>query len=233
MTKYNINKMIIDGFSKEQIANEIAKAEKINISKIYQDGYSTDDILKSLDDKYKPNNLQEVENLQNELLSRNKIVNQEPIIQSLNKNVDVIKNELKNAGDKWSVFNLLPEQYNPDNVNKAVERIYKTYKNAEKQGLNLNELVSPEVKSIIDNYGDWTAFNISKPILSTDSSHIEKISDIVERKPIKQKLPQEIKNKFQGTIDIYNKSIQDIEQQKNDINKRPRPRKIFSGGCNA
>ena len=86
----------------------------------------------------------------------------DPIIQSLNKNVGVIKKELSDAGSKWSVFNLLPEQYNPDNVNKAVERIYKTYKNAEKQGLKLD--VSPEVKSIIDNYGDWTAFNISKPI---------------------------------------------------------------------
>jgi hypothetical protein len=143
----------------------------------------------------------------------------DPIIQSLNKNVGVIKKELSDAGSKWSVFNLLPEQYNPDNVNKAVERIYKTYKNAEKQGLKLD--VSPEVQSIIDNYGDWTHFNISKPILTTDNSHIQKISDIVERKPIKQKLPQEIKNKFKGTIDIYNKNIADIEKQKSDITKQP------------
>jgi len=222
MAKYQINKMLSDGYSKEEIASAIAKEENLNLEKMYSDGYTIDDLFNSVGEDYIESKTRPPQHIQGkdlDISGTSEIPNISQTENNINRNLNIIKKELNQASEKWSFKNFFPEQYNPDKVNTAMDNIYSEYKKAEKQGLNLPK--TPELESIIENYGDWLAFNITKPILSSDDTHIEKIKDIVERKPIKQKLPQEIKNKFQGTIDIYNKNIADIEKQKSDIAKQP------------
>ena len=114
MAKYNINKMLIDGFSKEQIADEISKSEKINIAKIYQDGYSADDILSAFDDKYNPNIVQEAESFKT----------------NIKQNLDTIKSELK-KGEAYAVLNPIKAitgnlNFNPNTVRQSLQTIKDT-----------------------------------------------------------------------------------------------------------
>ena len=147
------------------------------------------------------------------------IPNISQIENNINRNLNIIKKELNQASEKWSFKNFFPEQYNPDKVNTAMDNIYSEYKKAEKQGLNLPK--TPELESIIENYGDWSAFNITKPILSSDDTHIEKIKDIVERKAKKKSIPAELNKTIQKMVMPFDENINAYETEKQNISAMP------------
>ena len=200
---YKVNQMLLDGYSKEEIAASIAEEQKINLDKIYQDGYTIDDLLNTVGENYNPNILVDRDNLKSKAT----------------KELETLKSELKKGQTRFfqaPIKAISGElNFNPDIARTSLENITKIYDETKQKNIDLGEL-TPTLEAVKNLY---PIYQKADSQWTTDTPRIKKIEQIFEEAN-NRKVNYDFKQRIKE-IDNYlfniNNSIKEYQKQINKI----------------